>query len=181
MGNVKPNPKKLKRTSAKVDNTGYLDYIFIAHHQDLNTFPVRPDLAATTTYKAFATATGSFGTDAVWSRIDVKRNSVKVNAKNLGTLAESSAVETTVSIELDTDESTLGFTEMYKRCEVQIVIPKANGQMLWIGHKESPCMMQEFSDEESLEKTAESIVFVTKPYARIYLPADTIITPVVEA
>lgn len=180
MPNVKPNPKKLKRVSAKVDNTGFLDYIYIAHHQDLNTFPVRPDLSATTTYKAFATATGTFGTDAVWSKIEVVRNSIKVTSKNLGTLAESSAVETTVSIMLDSNEESLGFTEMYKRCEVQIVLPLANGQMVWVGHKESPCMMQEFSNELNLEKTTGEIQFVTKPYARIYLPADTTITPVVE-
>jgi hypothetical protein len=181
MPNVKPNPKKLKRVSAKVDNTGFLDYIFIAHHQDVGTFPVRPDLAAATTYKAFATATGSFGTDAIWSKIDLKRNTLKINSKNLGTLADSSAVETTVSFALDSDEETLGFIEMYKRCEIQIVAPKANGKMVWIGHKEAPAMMQEFSGEESLEKTSEEIVFVTKPYARIYLPDNIVITPVVEA
>ena len=181
MPNVKPNPKKLKRVSAKVDNTGFLDYIMIAHHQDLITFPVRPDLAATTTYKAFATATGTFGTDPVWSRIDIKRGSLKVNSKNLGTLADSSAVETTVSLGLDSDEDTLGFIEMYKRCEVHIVLPKTNGKMVWVGHKEAPATMQEFSGEEGLEKTSEEIVFVTKPFARIYLPDAIVITPVVEA
>lgn len=180
MPNVKPNPKKLKRVSAKVDNTGFLDYIMIAHHQDLSTFPVRPELTATTTYKAFATATGTFGTEPVWSKIDLKRNSLKINSKNLGTLADSSAVETTVSFALDSDQDTLGFIEMYKRCEIHIVAPKTNGQMVWIGHKEAPAMMQEFSGEEGLEKTAEEISFVTKPFARIYLPDAIVITPVVE-
>jgi hypothetical protein len=180
MPNVKPNPKKLRRVSAKVDNTGFLDYILIANHQDILTFPLRPELAATTSYKTFATAIGAFGSDPVWFKVDCKRNTIKVNSKNLGTLNDSSAVETTVGFSLDSNEETLGFIEMYKRSEVQIVLPKASGKMIWVGHKESPCVMQEFASEESLEKTAEDIVFVTKPYARIYLPDDLVLVTVTE-
>lgn len=180
MPNVKPNPKKLTRVSAKVNNTGFLDYILIANHQDLLTFPLRPELAATTSYKTFATATGTFGSDPVWFKVDCKRNTIKVNSKNLGTLNDSSAVETTVSFSLDSDEETLGFIEMYKRSEIHIVLPKANGKMVWVGHKEAPAMMQEFSGEEGLEKTAEDIVFVTKPYARIYLPDELVLVTVTE-
>lgn len=180
MPNVKPNPKKLRRVSAKVDNTGFLDYILVANHQDILTFPIRPELTATTTYKTFATATGSFGSDPVWFRVDCKRNTIKVNSKNLGNLNDASAVETTVSLALDSDEETLGLIEMYKRSEIHIILPKTNGKMIWVGHKESPCVMQEFSSEEGIEKTVEDIVFVTKPYARIYLPDDLVIMTVSE-
>lgn len=175
MANVKPNPKKLRRVSAKVDETGYHDYFFVAHHEDLVDFPVKPALGASTSFKTFATATGGFGEDAVWSKIEVKRNTIKVTSKNLGTLENSSAVETLLSCTIDIDENSLGFVEMHKRCEVQIVVPKINGQLLWIGRKESPAMMQEFTEEESLEKSTLDLVFSTKPFARMYLAPNTVI------
>ncbi|GAB3518628.1 hypothetical protein [Emticicia fontis] len=180
MADVKPNPKKLKRNTVKTGETGYLDFIWIALTEDLSTFPTKTVLTPTLTYSAYATATGGFGTDAKWTKVECRKNTVKLECKPTGTLKDSSAVTTRVMFELDASDASTGFREMYKRAEVQIVLPKADGNLIWVGRKESPAGMGEFTDEESIEKSSDAFVFECSPFSYLYLPSGTTITPVVE-
>lgn len=177
---VKPNPKRLKRDKIKTDETGFLDYIWVALTEDLTTFPTKTVLTAGLSYANFGTATGDFGTTAVWSKIECRQNTVNVESKPTGSLPDSSAVTTRVSIEVDSSAAAVGFREMYKRAEVQIVVPKADGNLLWVGRKESSARMAEFTGSEAIEKSADTIVFEANPFSYLYLPAGTVITPIVE-
>lgn len=178
---IKPTAKRLKRGTVKTCETGLLDYFWVALQDDLTTFPTKTTLTNSLSYAAYATATGTFGTTAVWSKIEVKKGTLKVTTKNMGALKDTSAVETTVDFELDEGKDTLGFVEMYKRAEVQIVAPYVNGELLWVGRKESPAEMAEFNGESSLEKSGRTISFKASPYSPLYLPDATVITPIVEA
>lgn len=177
---IKPTAKRLKRGSVKTCETGLLDYFWLALTDDLTTFPSQTVLTNILTYSAYATATGTFGTTAVWSKIEVKKNTLKYLTKNMGDLKNTSAEETTMDFELDEGKDTLGFVKMYKRAEVQIVIPFINGEMLWLGRKESPAEMAEFNGEGSIEKSSRTISFKANPYSPLYLPDNTVITPIVE-
>ena len=177
---VKPNPKKLKRPSVNSCPTGFLDYLWIALDEDLVTYPSAPVLTNVMTYETFATATGSFGSTPVWSKIQVKKGSLKCDYKSLN-LKDTSAIEVSVMFELDSSASTLGFLEMYKRADIQVVLPKANGDMIWQGRQESPAQIEEVSIAQSIEKTADTITIKSSPFSYLYLASGTVITPVVEA
>lgn len=177
---VKPNPKKLKRSSVKSCETGFLDYLYVALDEDLVTYPAKPVLTGAMTYAAFATATGSFGTTAVWSKIECKKGSVKLQSKSLN-LKDTSAVENTVMFAFDNSKDTLGFREMYKRADIQVVLPKANGDLIWVGRQDSPAQIEEFTDDQSIEKSADELQIKSSPFSYLYLASGTVITPVVEA
>ena len=179
---VKPNPKKLKRASVKSCETGFLDYFYLAIDENFVSYPFTTSLTPTSTYEEFGKAFGNFGVvgvactiyldktvvDSVWSKIEVKKGSLKLQSKPLN-LKDSSAVENTVSFELDSSMAALGFREMYKRTDIQVVLPKANGDLIWVGRQDSAAQIADFTDDQSIEKSADELQIKSSPQGYRYL------------
>uniref|UniRef100_UPI0037513F85 hypothetical protein n=1 Tax=Emticicia sp. TaxID=1930953 RepID=UPI0037513F85 len=90
---VKPNPKKLKRSSVNSCPTGFFDYFYLAIDEQFTSYPGLFDISPSALYENYATATGHFCTadyplrtieyekiflTDVWSKIEVKKGSLKL-------------------------------------------------------------------------------------------------------
>ena len=179
---VKPNPKKLKRPSVNSCPTGFLDYFLLAIDEDFIGYPGLYNSYPSSLYEDYTTATGNFRTSEylasitpgpifrpeVWSKIEVKKGSLKLEQKSLA-LKDTSAVETTVMFELDSSSDTLGFCEMYKRTDVQLILPMANGKFIWVGREYSAAQMAEFGDSQGIEKSSNQVQIKSSPFSFSYL------------
>lgn len=173
--NVKPKVKNLKRNKSRTGETFFLDHIYIGLHEDIDAWPTKEPLSAVeTTYLSYGRAAGSiaFVDGAYFAKIEVKKGTLKLRPKNMGQLTDSSAVESEVEFEMDNGPATIGFIEMFKRAEVQLLLPRADEEIIWCGHENSPCEMSEFSGETSGEKSSMVIKFKVHPYSPLYMPTN---------
>lgn len=182
---VKPNAKKLKRDTVKTDETGFLDFIRICYTEHLSACPVVPPLASDMTYATYQTATGNFNPHllllqdvpvpnnvtmaSIFPRVEVVQNSIQLETKNLNSLYDSSAVETTLTFKMDNSPKALGFLNMFKRAEVQILLTKASNQNIWVGRPEFSANMAEFTEPLDLSASTITFTFKVSRRAPVYL------------
>uniref|UniRef100_UPI003750B37C hypothetical protein n=1 Tax=Emticicia sp. TaxID=1930953 RepID=UPI003750B37C len=82
---------------------------------------------------------------------------------------DTSAVETAILFELESSRDTLGFCEMYKRTDIQIVLPLANGSLIWVGRQDSAAQLIDYTDSQGVEKSSNQLQIKTNQFSFTYL------------
>lgn len=181
MSSIKPNKNMVRRDKSRTYDTGYLDYFMVAINDEIGFYPSLQPIISNSTNADYVTAVNWFLKPDIISevptppipiefqKVEVVQNSIKLNAKQLGNLMDSSSGDATLTFQLDNNKESLGFLEMYKRADMQIVLPKANGQQLWLGREDGVCRFSDFTAEESIDKSKIDCTIKCSRYNVTYL------------
>ena len=185
--NISPKMANQKRpTNPEAKLAGFQAYAFLQLQSNILAFPDRPILTDALGDKEYVTAiTGAtankpFGTTA-FAKVEVVKNSIKLGGEgdfSKNNTAVKSSVEVTFYAG---DKEAIGFGAKLKGADVSLILPKYNGDYIWLGHQEVPAKVVKYvrKDEEAESDFTLTIEF--EPYEPLFLADGSIIDKLADA
>ena len=177
---ISPKMSNQKRpTNPEAKLAGFKDYAYVQLQNNVLTFPDRPVLTDALTDAAYMTAiTGAvlnkpFGATP-FAKVEIIKNSIKLNGE--GDFSKNNtAVKSTVEAMFYGDKESKGFAAKLKGADVTIVLPKYNGDYIWMGDREVPAKVIKYKLEDDVDKSDVMMTIEFEPYECLFLADNSII------